>query len=119
MPLQFTVERSSVQDGSTSSLVIVKAVSDMGYNSCLGIITFVRTDKFEQLCTVRWQASSIPTEAKMGPKREYHRQNFDLVLSVGLTEMKAWVAWTQNGGVDAEWCRANVSVTDMLPKHCP
>ena len=34
---------------------------------------------------------------KIGAKGEYYRQDYDIVLSVDVTEMKAWVAWTQNG----------------------
>ena len=44
-----------------------------------------------------YNTSDIPMKLKIGTKGEYYSQDYDLVLSVGLTEMKAWVAWTQNG----------------------
>ena len=53
-----------------------------------------RIDKFETLCCVKVDISSIPYTSKLGEagKMGYTRK-YNLILLVGLTELKAQVSW--------------------------
>ena len=53
-----------------------------------------RKDKFEILCCVKVDISSIPYTSKRGKtgKMGYTRK-YDLILLVGLTELKAQISW--------------------------
>ena len=50
------------------------------------------------LCYVQADLSHIPKYAKTSlmDKGRYYRIDFDVVLSLGLTEVKAYIAWKEN-----------------------
>jgi len=56
--------------------------------------TDIQPDKFEMLCNIRANLSTAPyqTETRSGEKTYYTRK-FDVILLVGLTELKAQIAW--------------------------
>ena len=72
---------------------------------------YSRKDKFETLCNVRADISSAPctsylaTTGKMGYSRD-----FDIILLVGLTELKAQLSW-----IDSETVRAHLVL--HIPIH--
>ncbi|KZT05474.1 uncharacterized protein LAESUDRAFT_813573 [Laetiporus sulphureus 93-53] len=53
---------------------------------------------FQTLCTIRADASSVPKVKETGRFGPYEVQNFRLVLLFGLTELKAQLAWKEDGG---------------------
>jgi len=63
------------------------------YSCCVD--AHVPTDKFETLCYVVADISAAPYTVKAGRlgKRCYTR-DYDVVLLVGLTELKAQIRWT-------------------------
>ena len=54
-------------------------------------------DRFETLCHVAADVSKAPSTLKIGKsgKMCYHRE-YDVVLLVGLTELKAQIRWTDS-----------------------
>jgi hypothetical protein len=53
-----------------------------------------RADKFEILCDVRADLSSAPYQTRQGISgRTYYKRAYDMILLVGLTELKAQIAW--------------------------
>ncbi|KAH9933537.1 hypothetical protein B0H21DRAFT_83076 [Amylocystis lapponica] len=51
---------------------------------------------FSTLCHVSADSSGVPINTCKGPKGTYYTQNFDVVLSFGLTELKAQLCWIEN-----------------------
>lgn len=51
---------------------------------------------FSTLCTVYADTSKVARYILSGSKGAYYRQEFKVVLSCGLTEMKAQISWTEN-----------------------
>ena len=61
-------------------------------------------DKFETLCYVEADISSAPSTSKyMATGKMSYRRKFDVILLVGLTELKAQVSW-----IDSKTVRAHV-----------
>ncbi|KAJ7157441.1 hypothetical protein C8R46DRAFT_1226024 [Mycena filopes] len=59
----------------------------------------IEADKYPVLCTVNADTSQIAKtlKAERGPSGIYYTRGFDVVLSLGLTELKAEIAWIENG----------------------
>ncbi|KAI0725427.1 hypothetical protein C8Q72DRAFT_852742 [Fomitopsis betulina] len=54
-------------------------------------------DLYTRLCTVRCTPAASSWQIAVGPKGIYRQQNFQVILQLGLTEMKAQVGWEENG----------------------
>jgi len=56
-------------------------------------------DKFPSLCTVEADISNVlkSIQPRHGPQGIYYRQDFDIVLLFGMTELKAQLSWIENG----------------------
>ncbi|KAJ6605464.1 hypothetical protein DFH09DRAFT_204052 [Mycena vulgaris] len=59
----------------------------------------IDSDKYSVLCTVHADTSKLANtlrrlEGRLGP---YYQLDFEVVLSFGLTELKAQIAWVENG----------------------
>ncbi|ETW80440.1 hypothetical protein HETIRDRAFT_154793 [Heterobasidion irregulare TC 32-1] len=52
---------------------------------------------FSALCTVSADVSQVPKIRLKGPSGRYFRQDYEIVLSFGLTELKARISWMENG----------------------
>ena len=53
-----------------------------------------QADKFETLCIIQADLTTTPYVKKLGEKgKMWYTRNFDVVLLVGLTELKAQIAW--------------------------
>ncbi|GJE96026.1 heat shock protein 70 family protein [Phanerochaete sordida] len=52
---------------------------------------------FETLCTIQADTSSVAKQKQIGSRGIYYTQQVDIVLSCGLTELKAQLAWIENG----------------------
>ena len=52
---------------------------------------------YSTLCHISADASNVPIHKNKGPKATYYYQEFDVVLSFGLTELKAQLSWVENG----------------------
>jgi hypothetical protein len=59
----------------------------------------VDTNNYTMLCTVELDLSRVPSrrEPKVKGKGTYYRVDYDIVLLFGMTELKAQVAWKENG----------------------
>ena len=59
-----------------------------------------RKDKFERLCRISADVSSAPYTSKLWKigKKGYMRE-YDIILLVGLTELKAQVSWVNSKNV--------------------
>ena len=58
-------------------------------------------DKFETLCHVKADVSTAPHTSKYTTGKMTYQRNFDVILLVGLTELKAQVSWTDSIDVRA------------------
>lgn len=58
--------------------------------------TKIKSENFSTLCTVRADTSQIIKKKHDGPKGTYYTQEYDIVLSCGLTELKARLCWKNN-----------------------
>jgi len=56
-------------------------------------------DNFRNLCTIEADATEALkfTKPRYGRQGVYYRRDFDVILSFGLTELKAQLAWEENG----------------------
>ncbi|KAI0338760.1 hypothetical protein BDW22DRAFT_1337232 [Trametopsis cervina] len=54
-------------------------------------------ERFSTLCTVRADTSRVIRRKKQGPNGTYYQQAYKIVLSCGLTEMKAQISWMEEG----------------------
>ncbi|KZT00293.1 uncharacterized protein LAESUDRAFT_732387 [Laetiporus sulphureus 93-53] len=54
-------------------------------------------DMFSKLCTVTADTSSVPKMPVLGKTGIYYKQKYRVVLSFGLTELKAQLSWIENG----------------------
>ncbi|EED83869.1 predicted protein [Postia placenta Mad-698-R] len=54
------------------------------------------SEAFTSLCTVEGDTSLVPHVPKDGPNGVYYTQDFHLILSFGLTELKAQLSWREN-----------------------
>lgn len=62
-----------------------------------------QTDKFETLCTIKADLSTAPYQTGQGNAGgTYYTRNFDIVLLVGPTEMKAQIAWIDSATVSSQ-----------------
>ncbi|KZV77361.1 hypothetical protein PENSPDRAFT_597305 [Peniophora sp. CONT] len=52
---------------------------------------------FSTLCTITADASRIPKSTQRGARGDYCRQDYTVVLSFGLTELKAHLCWMEKG----------------------
>ena len=60
----------------------------------------IPTDKFETLCHVEADISGAPYTSKVATMGETgYRRDYDIILLVGLTELKAQVSWIDFGTV--------------------
>lgn len=50
-------------------------------------------EQFSNLCTITADVSNVPKYPQKGPLGRYYSQSFSIVLSFGLTELKAHIAW--------------------------
>ena len=56
-----------------------------------------RTEKFETLCNVQADLSTAPYQTKYGKSGKIcYTRNFSVILLVGLTELKAQIAWVDS-----------------------
>ncbi|THH05593.1 hypothetical protein EW146_g9863 [Bondarzewia mesenterica] len=53
-------------------------------------------DRFSRLCVISADLSGVPKRPRKGSQGTYYRRNFDIELSFGLTELKAYLSWTEN-----------------------
>jgi hypothetical protein len=61
-------------------------------------------DKFETLCRVKADISNAPYTSKlMEPGKTAYRRDYEIILLVGLTELRAQASW-----VDSETVRAHL-----------
>ena len=68
-------------------------------------------DKFEKLCLVRVDISSAPCTSKLGETGKIgYKREYNIILLVGLTELKAQVGW-----IDSETVRGPRSVYPHPP----
>ncbi|KAI0318140.1 hypothetical protein OF83DRAFT_1171352 [Amylostereum chailletii] len=54
-------------------------------------------DLFSTLCTITADVSHVPKKVHKGPRGDYIRQDYRVVLSFGMTELEAHLAWTDKG----------------------
>ena len=64
--------------------------------SCPRLLTYHSVEAFSTLCTIYADTSRVAKQKSFGTKGFYYTQNFDIVLSCGLTEMKAQISWMEN-----------------------
>ncbi|PIL34583.1 hypothetical protein GSI_03362 [Ganoderma sinense ZZ0214-1] len=57
----------------------------------------VNRDMFMRLCIIRADTSQVARQPMKGPKGDYYRQDFEIVLLCGLTELQAQLRWIENG----------------------
>ncbi|KAJ7059084.1 hypothetical protein C8F01DRAFT_1370694 [Mycena amicta] len=59
----------------------------------------VDSDKYSVMCTVHADISKLDQAlcSKHGSRGNYYELKFDVVLSLGMTELKAYVAWREKG----------------------
>ena len=69
-----------------------------------------RKEKFETLCNIKADLSHAPYTPKFVAGKTYYMRFFDVILLVGLTELKAQVAW-----IDTRTVRAYCSTRIHLP----
>ena len=84
---------------------------DSEQGQCIRFNTFARdlsqADNFETLCSIQADLRTAPCQKKLGKKgRMCYTRIFDVVMLVGLTELKAQIAWTDS---------ATVSTQEILP----
>lgn len=53
-------------------------------------------ESFSTLCTIHADTSRVAKQKRQGVNGVYYTQTFDIVLSCGLTEMKAQISWKEN-----------------------
>ena len=54
----------------------------------------VAAENYSRLCKIVTDLSTLPLTTRQNPTGEtYYRADYDIVLSFGLTELKAQVAW--------------------------
>ena len=53
------------------------------------------TELFSTLCTITADASRIPKATQRGARGDYCRHDYTVVLSFGLTELKAHLTWME------------------------
>ncbi|PPR01379.1 hypothetical protein CVT24_006217 [Panaeolus cyanescens] len=59
----------------------------------------VDTKNYAEFCKFEFDASDLPLQLRTGPGggRNYYRVDYESVLLFGLTELKAFIAWKENG----------------------
>lgn len=65
------------------------------------------SDAFSTLCTIHADTSKVVKQKHLGSNGIYYTQIFDIVLSCGLTEMKAQISWMEN-------VRFAIRATDLI-----
>jgi hypothetical protein len=60
-------------------------------------------DNFQVLCTIKADASQLlqDVEPCYGPLGIYYQRDYDIVLSFGLTELKAQLSWVEGVSIYA------------------
>ncbi|THH07993.1 hypothetical protein EW146_g9133 [Bondarzewia mesenterica] len=53
-------------------------------------------DRFSRLCVISADLTGVPKRPQKGARGTYYRRKFDIELSFGLTELKAYLSWTEN-----------------------
>ena len=62
-----------------------------------------QADKFETLCIIRVDLSTIPHHTNLGKERKTcYIPDFDVILLVGLTELKAQISWIDPATVSSQ-----------------
>ena len=65
--------------------------------------TQAQADKFETLCTIQADLSTAPSRTDRGRKgKTYYTCDFDVILLVGLTELKAQIGWIDSETVSSQ-----------------
>ena len=72
-----------------------------------------RKEKFETLCRVKADLSNAPYTSNYVVGKTYYMRCFDVILLVGLTELKAQVGW-----IDTRTVRVYCSTRIHLPHPC-
>ena len=74
-----------------------------------------QTDRFETLCHIHADISAAPSTEKTGSSGKlcYYRE-FDIVLMVGLTELKVQIRWTDSITVGIRESRQTATLTPPL-----
>ena len=62
------------------------------------------------LCNIRADLSTAPYQTESKNEKMYYTRNFDVILLVGLTELKAQIAW-----IDAETVSPHENLSCSLP----
>lgn len=62
---------------------------------------------FSTLCTIHADTSRVTKKECKGPQGIYYTQKYDIVLSCGLTELKARISWKDNKGQE-KWGPAKI-----------
>ena len=57
---------------------------------------FNASESFSTLCTIHADTSRVAKKECKGPQGIYYTQKYDIVLSCGLTELKARISWKDN-----------------------
>ena len=70
-------------------------------------------EKFETLCHVEADLSTTPYRSKLMVGKTCYRRDFDVILLVGLTELKAQVSW-----IDTRTVRVYYYTRIHLPHPC-
>jgi hypothetical protein len=68
----------------------------MSFSSVFYFVKFYEvcvTDRFSTLCRINADTSGVKKEPKDGPNGSFYRQHINVVLSCGLTQMKAQISW--------------------------
>jgi len=60
-------------------------------------------DKFEMLCRVVADISGAPCTSKLAGGKKTYRRDYDIILLVGLTELKAQIGWINSKTVRARF----------------
>jgi len=64
------------------------------------------TGMFSEICTVEADTSRVPRTPLRGKRGIFYRREFEIILSFGLTELKAQLSWKED-------------VRSSLNKHAP
>ncbi|KAF8805180.1 hypothetical protein BYT27DRAFT_7192857 [Phlegmacium glaucopus] len=88
----------------------------------------VDTDNYTKICTIEVDLSRVPVcpRQRAGGRGNFYRVDYDIVLLFGMTELKAQIAWKENGiekrsativyDLDDEPLRGGINICGTLPR---
>ncbi|THH13132.1 hypothetical protein EW146_g7051 [Bondarzewia mesenterica] len=80
-------------------------------------ISFSVLDRFSVLCGISADLFGVPRRPIRGSRGTYYQQDFDIVLSFGLTELKAHLSWTENVRLISIMSDLGFTSLNGLPGH--